>query len=74
MSKLLTTITLLLISMLSYAEPHEVIIMTFNVENLFDYIHDEGKNDETYLPIEACFTLRCLSAVSLKEGRCNIVF
>ena len=52
MSKLLTTITLLLLSMLSYAEPHEVIIMTFNVENLFDYIHDEGKNDETYLPIE----------------------
>ena len=52
MSKLLTTITLLLISMLSYAEPHEVIIMTFNVENLIDYIHDEGKNDETYLTIE----------------------
>ena len=31
------------------AEP--ISIMTFNVENLFDTIHDEGKNDETYLPL-----------------------
>ncbi len=31
------------------AEP--VSIMTFNVENLFDNLHDEGKDDETYLPL-----------------------
>lgn len=33
------------------AEP--IRIMTFNVENLFDTKHDEGKNDETYLPLAA---------------------
>lgn len=26
-------------------------IMTFNVENLFDTLHDEGKDDETFLPL-----------------------
>lgn len=30
-----------------------VTIMTFNVENLFDTRHDEGKNDLTYLPLSA---------------------
>lgn len=30
-----------------------VSIMTFNVENLFDAEDDPGKNDRTYLPIEA---------------------
>lgn len=29
----------------------EVAIMSFNVENLFDTVHDEGKNDYTYLPL-----------------------
>lgn len=33
------------------AEPASVSIMTFNVENLFDTTHDEGKNDYTYLPV-----------------------
>ncbi len=28
-----------------------VILMTFNVENLFDARHDPGKNDRTYLPL-----------------------
>ncbi len=28
-----------------------ITIMTFNVENLFDNTHDQGKNDETYLPL-----------------------
>ena len=27
-----------------------VSIMTYNVENLFDTIHDKGKEDYTYLP------------------------
>lgn len=26
--------------------------MTYNVENLFDTVHDEGKNDYTYLPLK----------------------
>jgi len=34
-------------------EPQLVTIMSFNVENLFDNVHDEGKNDSTYLPREA---------------------
>ena len=39
---------------LSSASPlPAVTIMTFNVENLFDNIDDPGKNDATYLPIEA---------------------
>ncbi|MDJ0699292.1 MAG: endonuclease/exonuclease/phosphatase family protein [Woeseiaceae bacterium] len=32
---------------------HSVTIMTFNVENLFDNADDPGKDDKTYLPIEA---------------------
>lgn len=28
-------------------------VMTYNVENLFDSKHDEGKDDYTYLPLEA---------------------
>ncbi len=31
----------------------EVKVMAYNVENLFDWIHDEGKNDITYLPISS---------------------
>ncbi|NRA66173.1 MAG: endonuclease/exonuclease/phosphatase family protein [Pseudobacteriovorax sp.] len=30
-----------------------ISVMTYNVENLFDWHHDQGKNDLTYLPIEA---------------------
>jgi endonuclease/exonuclease/phosphatase family metal-dependent hydrolase len=33
------------------AHAESVSIMAFNVENLFDNTHDEGKNDETYLPL-----------------------
>lgn len=29
----------------------EISIMTFNVENMFDSIHDEGVDDYTYLPL-----------------------
>ena len=32
------------------ARASDLTLMTFNVENLFDLRHDEGKNDETYLP------------------------
>lgn len=31
--------------------PHEVSVMTFNVENLFDTTHDQGTDDYTYLPL-----------------------
>ncbi len=30
---------------------HQVSIMTFNVENLFDTTHDQGKTDYTFLPL-----------------------
>ena len=36
-------------SVASYAE--SITIMTFNVENLFDNTDEDGKNDETYLPL-----------------------
>ncbi|MCH2100039.1 MAG: hypothetical protein MK142_16780, partial [Pseudomonadales bacterium] len=45
----LVTALLVMLSMPGAAEP--IRIMTFNVENLFDTTHDEGKNDETYLPL-----------------------
>ena len=31
--------------------PNEVSVMTYNVENLFDTIHDDGREDFTYLPL-----------------------
>lgn len=34
------------------ANPLEISVMTFNVENLFDNQDDEGKDDESYLPLE----------------------
>ena len=42
----------LLVSLLValHAQGESLTIMTFNVENLFDTTHDQGKNDETYLP------------------------
>lgn len=33
--------------------PQAITVMTYNVENLFDSLDDPGKEDETYLPIEA---------------------
>ncbi|MBY0315613.1 MAG: endonuclease/exonuclease/phosphatase family protein [Bdellovibrionales bacterium] len=33
------------------APQNSITVMTYNVENLFDTQHDEGKNDETYLPL-----------------------
>lgn len=32
--------------------PGEISVMTFNVENLFDNVHNEGVDDYTYLPIK----------------------
>jgi len=42
----------LLLSSLSSAQPSadRVRVMTFNAENLFDTVHDEGKDDYAYLP------------------------
>lgn len=34
-----------------HAAGHELQVMTYNVENLFDTEHDEGKEDYTYLPL-----------------------
>ncbi len=33
------------------AQPAPVFVMSYNVENLFDTEHDEGKDDWTYLPV-----------------------
>ncbi len=32
--------------------PNSVTIMSYNVENLFDTLHDNGKSDESFLPID----------------------
>ncbi len=37
----------------SYTQaPGDISIMTYNVENLFDTLHDEGTEDYTFLPID----------------------
>ena len=41
---------LALIAPLTYAESFS--IMTFNAQNLFDTLDDEGKDDKAYLPLE----------------------
>ena len=48
MKKLLTT---LFIISLSLPVVSSLSIMTYNVENLFDTLDDEGKDDKAYLPL-----------------------
>ncbi len=53
--KFLFLTIILLISACSSTEkwkssPNDITIMTYNVQNLFDTVHDEGKNDYAYLP------------------------
>lgn len=48
--KLLIVISITLFAFSSFAKT--VSIMAYNVENLFDTIHDEGKEDYTYLPLK----------------------
>ena len=48
-------------------ERHSVTIMTFNVENLFDTLDDPGKDDRTYLPLEAKQTAEHKAACELVE-------
>lgn len=49
--KMLIVFTVFVLSLTSYAKK-PLSIMTYNVENLFDHIHDKGKEDWTYLPLE----------------------
>ncbi len=53
--KITSKITLFLLfvffSSYSIADAKRVSIMSYNVENLFDAVHDEGKDDWTYLPL-----------------------
>ncbi len=57
MKKLIAVPTLLLLgacgSPSSPPADASVSIMTFNVQNLFDNVDDDGKDDKAYLPIEA---------------------
>lgn len=52
----LTTLSVLACSSLPLKSAHlnepRVSIMTYNVENLFDTTHDEGKDDYTFLPLK----------------------
>ena len=42
----------LFVFILNSAYSADFTIMTYNVENLFDAVHDEGQNDWEYLPKE----------------------
>lgn len=42
-------VSFLLLSSIAFSKT--ISLMAYNVENLFDTIHDEGKNDYTYLPL-----------------------
>ncbi len=46
----LFTIALVSISLGTTAQAKKITVMSYNVENLFDTFHDEGKADFTYLP------------------------
>lgn len=48
--KSIFTVLIFGLSLASFAKT--VSIMNYNTENLFDTIHDEGKEDYTYLPLE----------------------
>ena len=51
MKKLLTIAALLLVTCGAFAQKHRSYVIGFyNLENLFDTYHDEGKNDYQYLP------------------------
>ncbi len=41
------------------AESDEIKIMSYNVENLFDTIHDEGRDDYEFLPIDSAEKEKC---------------
>ncbi|NCN39776.1 hypothetical protein GW916_00870 [bacterium] len=49
----------------AFDSTEKISLLQFNVENLFDTIHDEGKNDFTYLPLELKRNPRFLD---LKDG------
>jgi endonuclease/exonuclease/phosphatase family metal-dependent hydrolase len=49
MQKLLIVIALLFVAK-AYGKTN-LTVMSYNVQNLFDTTHDEGKNDYTYLPL-----------------------
>ncbi|MCB0349223.1 MAG: endonuclease/exonuclease/phosphatase family protein [Bdellovibrionales bacterium] len=50
-SKLVLSALSLFIFSTSHAKPIEFTVMSYNVENLFDTLHDEGKADYAYLPL-----------------------
>jgi hypothetical protein len=55
---------------LVWGPSQSLIIMTYNVENLFDTEHDEGKEDFTYLPKDHPLKRRgCLQITSLHWQR-----
>ena len=55
MHRLLTSviaIVLFLFTFAAYALPASFRVMTYNVENFFDHLHDAGTSDYQYLPLE----------------------
>lgn len=50
------------------AEDDEIKVMSYNVENLFDTIHDEGKDDYEFLPINHPEKEKCAFKGSYKAA------
>jgi endonuclease/exonuclease/phosphatase family metal-dependent hydrolase len=50
-TKYLLLFSVLVLSRNSFAYKRIISVMTYNVENLFDTLHDDGKEDYTFLPL-----------------------
>lgn len=54
---------------------NEISVMTFNVENLFDALHDKDREDFTYMPLKSKTTLEsknfCAQQKSHYQAECN---
>lgn len=50
-----------------------VSVMSYNVENLFDFTHDEGKDDYTYLPLKVKKASRKIQAHCKSLGKKHYV-
>ena len=55
-------------------EAGQVSVMSFNVENLFDTVHDENRSDWTYLPLttkqKPDFAKNCASQTGWRQKEC----
>ena len=70
-SVLTLLVSLLVLSSCQGRSLHHVGVMTYNVENLFDVSHDEGKKDWEYLPKEFAGKAKNCKKIRKKRYRNN---